>query len=384
MQKYRLFAPGPTPVPECVRLRMAESILHHRTPAFGEVFGRVREGLKWIFQSEGDVLSLAATGTAAMEGSVSNFLSKGDEAIFVNSGKFGERWGKILEAYGCKAIELKVPWGRCVEVASVEKALRDHPNARAVYLQASETSTGVAHPVAEVASLCKNLPGTLCVVDGITAVGVFDVALDRDGIDVLVSGSQKAFMLPPGLAFVGISEKAWSFCERADLPRYYLDFVAERKAEKKNNTAYTSAVSLISGLDASLKLMREEGLVGIFSRHARLAGATRAGLGALGCEMYATPPSAGVTAACAPGGIDAQKIVATLRDSYNMTIAGGQDDAKGKIFRVAHMGHFDDLDVLTMLVAVESALCDLGVKIERGQGVAAAQIYLASAKKETE
>ncbi len=372
MAKYRLFAPGPTPIPETVRLRMAEAILHHRTPAFEQVFARVREGLKWIFQTQEEVLCIAGTGTAAMEGAVVNFLARGDRALYVNGGKFGERWGKLLKAYGCEPLELKVEWGQAVKPEAVESALAKDPGIRAVYVQACETSTGVAHPVRDIAALCKSRD-TLCVVDGITAVGVFDVAQDRDGIDVLVSGSQKAFMLPPGLAFAGISAKAWKATLRSDLPKFYLSFAAEKKAAVKNQSAYTSAVSLMCGLDESLKLLKEEGLAQVFARHARLATAMRSGMQALGLALYARAPANGVTAACTPDGFDAEKLVKRLRDHYNLTLAGGQDEAKGKIFRVAHMGYYDELDVLTVIAAIESALVDLGAKVPAGAGVAAAQ-----------
>ncbi|MEZ4271640.1 MAG: aminotransferase class V-fold PLP-dependent enzyme [Myxococcota bacterium] len=257
MPHYRLFAPGPTPVPEEVRLEMAKSIIHHRTAAFAQILERVREGMKWIFQTKNEVLCLSGSGTAGMDGAVSNFLSRGDKAIFINGGKFGERWGKILKAYGCEGLEIKVPWGEAVDVSKVADALKAHPDVRAIYVQGSETSTGVAHPVKEIAALCRERPNTLCVVDGITAVGVMDIAQDRDGIDVLVSGSQKAFMLPPGLAFVGISDKAWEQTRRSDLPKFYLNFTAERKAIQNNETAYTSSVSLIRGLDVALGMLRE-------------------------------------------------------------------------------------------------------------------------------
>jgi aspartate aminotransferase-like enzyme len=355
---------------------MAEAVLHHRTPAFSTVIERVRDGLKHVFQTQQDVLCVVGTGTAGMDGAVANFLRRGDKALYVNSGKFGQRWGKILTAYGCEPIELEVEWGQPVDPAAVAGLLDQHSDIRAVYLQASETSTGTLHPFREIGDLCRDRD-LLYVVDGITAVGVLDIALDRDGIDVLVSGAQKAFMLPPGLAFVGVSEKAWRFNESSDLPRFYLDFAAERRSANKNQTAFTSAVSLMSGLDESLRLIREEGLENVWARHARLAAATRAAMAALGCELFSKAPVNGITAVYSPGGMDATKIVGRLRDHYNLTIAGGQDHAKGKIFRVAHMGHFDDLDVLTVTAAIESALADVGFGVKRGAGVAAAEELLA-------
>jgi len=353
---------------------MAEAVIHHRTAAFSEVVGAVREGLREVFQTDSEVMCLAASGTAAMEAAVSNFLSAGDKAVFVNGGKFGERWGKILGAYGCKAVEVTVPWGEAAGVDDVAKALKDHPNAKAVYLQASETSTGVVHPVKQIGELCQQ-HNVLCVVDGITAVGVFDIALERDGVDVLISGSQKAFMLPPGLGFIAASEKAWAANQRSNLPRFYLDLAAEKKSAPKNTTPYTSAVGLMIGLRESLEMMREEGLQEVFARHARLAAATRAGLAAMGCEVFAAVPSAGVTAVRSPIE-DAGHVVAHMRDTHNTTIAGGQDHLKGKIFRVAHMGYFDDLDVITVIGALDATLSALGHSFESGAGVAAASARL--------
>lgn len=332
---------------------------------------RVLEGLRWIFQTTEDVLCLSGSGTAAMDGAVCNFLKRGDQALFVNAGKFGERWGEILRAYGCEAIEISVPWGHAVDPGVVAEALAKHPSARAVYLQACETSTGVAHPVREIAQLCRGYPETLCIVDGITAVGVSDVAQDRDGIDVLISGSQKAFMLPPGLAFAGVSAKAWRAAARSDLPKFYLNFTTERQAASKKQSAWTSSVALMSGLDTALGLMRAEGLEGIFQRHAQLAQATRAGLQALGFTLYARAPAHGVTAVMPPAGVAAEALVQHLQARYNLTIVGGQDAIKGKIIRVAHMGHFDRLDMLTLLGAMEASLRDLGHQ-PAGGGVSAA------------
>lgn len=372
MAKYRLFAPGPTPVPESVRLRMAQEVLHHRTPAFGLVVERVRDGLRWLFQTQQEVICLSGTGTAAMDSAVCNFLSHGNKAIVVNGGKFGERWTEILRAYGCEPIEVMVEWGKAVDPEAIEMALKAHPDARAVYMQACETSTGVSHPFREIAAICRDRLETLCIVDGITAVGVSDVAQDRDGIDVLISGSQKAFMLPPGLAFVGVSEKAWYMARRANLPKFYLNLAAERKAAAKNQSAYTSSVSLMMGLDESLRLLKQEGLNNIFARHERLATITRAGLEGMGCQLFAETPANGVTAAYAPQNLDTERLVRHLRDTYNMTIAEGQDAYKGKTFRVAHMGYFDDVDMLTLIATLETAFADLGVDIQMGQGSAAA------------
>jgi aspartate aminotransferase-like enzyme len=359
MHKYRLFAPGPTPVPTSVQLAMAAPILHHRTAAFERIFAQCRKDLQWLFQTKQEVLTLAGTGTAGMDSAVSNFLSRGDSAIFVNGGKFGERWGEIMRAYGCEPIEVTVPWGQAVDPDAIKKALRDHPKARAVYVQACETSTGVAHPVAEIAKLCRDRDDTLCVVDAITALGVYDLALDRDGIDVLITGSQKALMLPPGLAFIGVSEKAWKHAKRSDLPKFYLNLTTERKASVKDQSAWTSAVTLMIGMQEAMRLLKEEGLPTVFARHARMAKACRAGIQESGGSIYASAPADGVTAFVPPSGIKADDAIKRFADHYNLTIVGGQDEAKGKIIRVAHMGHFDDLDVMTFLAALKAVYSDL-------------------------
>lgn len=366
MHKYRLFAPGPTPVPESVQLAMAQPILHHRTAAFEAIFAQCREGLRWLFQTQQEVLTLVGTGTAGMDGSVCNFLSKNDTAIFVNGGKFGERWGEILRAYGCQGVEVAVPWGQAVTVEAVDKALQAHPKARAVFVQACETSTGVVHPVADIAVLCRKREDTLCVVDGITAVGVFDVAMDRDGIDVLITGSQKALMLPPGLTFVGVSEKAWHHAKRSDLPKFYLNLSTERAVSVKNQSAWTSAVSLMVGLQESLRLMQQEGLPNVFSRHARMARTCRSGVRAQGGSLYASAPADGVTAFSPPAGLKADEVIKKLNDTYNLTVVGGQDVAKGKIVRVAHMGYFDDVDMMTLLGTLNAVYSNLGHKVGPG------------------
>lgn len=372
MYRYRLMAPGPTPVPESVLTKMALPIIHHRTKAFEAVVARVREGLKWLYQTKNEVLILASSGTGAMEGAVVNLMRRGDTALCINGGKFGERWGKICKGYGLGYDEIKVEWGKAVEVGEVEKRLQGKKY-RVLLATASETSTGVYHPVKELAALVKNLPDTAVVVDGITAVGVNNIPTDAWGIDVLVSGSQKALMLPPGLAFASLSEKALKFCEESDVPKFYFDFKKENKSIRENTTAFTPAVGLILGLEEVLRLLKEEGLENVFKRHALLARATREALQAMGLKLLAPEsPSNAVTAALAPEGMDAGKIVKCLRDDFNMTIAGGQEHLKGKIFRIGHIGYYDPMDIISVLAAVETALEKNGFSLSPGTGVAAA------------
>ena len=374
-KKY-LLAPGPVPVPPNVLNAMAAPMIHHRSPDFVELFAQVTADLKYLYQTEQPVLILAATGTGAMEASVTNFMSPGDKVIYVNGGKFGERWGKICAAYGVEAVEIKVTWGESVDVAAVKAALDANPDAKAVYVQASETSTGVAHDVKAIAELTRNLD-TITVVDAITAMGVTNVPMDEWGLDVVVSGSQKGYMLPPGLAFVGVSEKAWRLNETATCPHFYFDLAKERKGLATNQTAFTPAVSLIVGLQEVLKMVREETIEGVFARHERLANATREGLKAAGLELFPTgAPSTAVTAVRAPEGIDGQDIYKTLRTKYGVTAAGGQDHLKGKVFRVAQLGYADSFDTITAVAAVEMAIASLGGKVELGAGVRRAQELL--------
>lgn len=373
MIKSYLLAPGPTPVPARVLLAMAQPLIHHRTPQFSRIFAEAKEGLKWLFQTEQDVLLLASSGTGAMEAAVTNLFSPGEEVLVVNGGKFGERWAKIASRYSLQVHELRVEWGRAVEVAEVERALDAHPQIRGVLLQASETSTTVVHPVAEVARLTR-ARDTLLVVDGITAVGVYDLPMDRLGIDVLVTGSQKALMLPPGLAFIALSERAWQRCQSARVPRFYFDLVKERENLAKDTTAWTPAISLIVGLREALQMLREEGLERAFARQARQAEATRAAAGALGLKLVAPEhPSPAVTGIYVPPGVDGGKLVAYLRDKMGMTFAGGQDQFKGKIVRIAHLGYIDTFDTIMAVGALEMALRKFGYQVELGRGVGAAE-----------
>ena len=378
MKKKYLLSPGPTAVPESVLARMAEPMIHHRTPQFSAIFAEVKKDLKYLFQTEEEVLILASSGTGAMEATITNLFSKGDKVIFVNGGKFGERWGQIAGTYGLETIEIKVEWGQAVDVAAVKELLDKDAGIKAVLMQASETSTTASHPVKEIAELTKDRD-TLLVVDGITAVGVMDLPMDKLGIDVLLSGSQKAFMLPPGLAFIALSQKAWGFADRSDLPKYYFNLKKENKNQVagKDTTAYTPAVSLIIGLAEVLRLVKEEGLENLFTRHATLARATRAAVEALGLKLLAPDsPADSATGAYVPEGVDGAKLVKFLRDDMGVTLAGGQDHLKGKIIRIAHLGYYDTFDIIIAISSIEMALVKLGHKTELGKGVAAAQQIL--------
>jgi aspartate aminotransferase-like enzyme len=380
VKRYLLTA-GPTPVPDRIQLAMAREMIHHRHPEFKELFKECQDGLRWLFQTARTPLVFTCSGTGAMEGAVVNFLSPGDEAIVVNGGKFGERWTKIAKAYGVVSHEVAVEWGQGVDPAAVKQALDAHPAAKAVYVQASETSTGAVHPVKELAALTAARADTILVVDAITALGVFDLPADAWGLDVVVTGSQKALMLPPGLAFASVSDKAWRLNETARCPRFYFDWKKERKEQEAVTVAFTPAVGLFVGLREALRMMKEEGLENVFARHDLLARATRAGAQALGLELYAGAPAPSVTAVCTPAGVDGEKVVKHLRDRYGVAIAGGQDRAKGKIVRLAHLGYFDKFDIVTALAALEMTLNDLGHPVTRGAAVAAAEAVFAGGAK---
>jgi aspartate aminotransferase-like enzyme len=355
---------------------MAQPILHHRAPAFMEILAQVREDLKYLFQTEQEVLMFAATGTGAMEGAVANTMSPGDTAIVAEGGKFGERWAEICQVYGINVDLIKIEWGYVVDPQEVARRLDANPAIKAVLVQANETSTAVQHPVQELAAVVKDRPGTLLVVDAISALGGYPLPMDDWGIDIMVAGSQKAMMLPPGLAFAALSAKAWEFVKTSTCPKFYFNFAKQLKSQQKNQTAYTSAVSLTLGLQQVLGWIREQGLEEIFARNKKLSAACKAAVKAMGMELFSKQyPSQVLTAVLAPAGIDGQQVVAKMREK-GIWIAGGQAHAKGKIFRIAHMGFIDEQDLLGTLGALEIVLNDLGYKVELGVGVKAAQEIL--------
>lgn len=372
--KRYLLAPGPTPVPPEVLLSMAMPIIHHRSPDFAPIIDSAKRGLKWIYQTQNDVLILCSTGTGAMVAAVNNFFSPGEKVLVINGGKFGERWVKIAQAYGLNVIEIPVEWGYSVDVNLVYDALKKEPDIKGVFIQASETSTGVYHDVEGVGKIVKEYEDTLFIVDSISALVAHDIKTDEWSIDIMVSGAQKGFMLPPGLAFISVSEKAWRRNEKAKAPRFYFNLKKERENLAKNQTNFTSAVSLIIGLNEALKLMQKEGLENIFRRHAILAHATREAVKELGLSLFPKgTPSNAVTAVEAPQGIDGQAIYKTLRERHGITAAGGQDKLKGKIFRLAHLGYADKSDIILGISALEMTLKELGYPVVFGKGVAKAQ-----------
>jgi aspartate aminotransferase-like enzyme len=374
MDKKYLFSPGPTMLPPKVLLKMAEPIMHHREPEFEKIMEEIRKGLQYLFQTKSEVMVFTSSGTGAMEGAVSNILAKGNKALVVRGGKFGERWGEICKAYGIEFVPVDVEWGKAVRPEQIRHALAENPSIRAVYTQATETSTGVKHPIREIAGIVAKYPDTVLVVDAITGIGVFDLPMDAWNLDVVISGSQKALMLPPGLSFAALSEKAWTFVERSNLPKYYHDFKRELKSTQKNQSSYTPAVSLFVGLRESLRMIQEEGLEALFRRHKKLAEATWAAVKALGLELFAPEaPSEAVTAVKIPEGIDGVKLQKLFFERFGITVAEGQDRAKGKIIRIAHLGYYDRLDMIMVISALEMLLKQMGYSFELGKGVRAAE-----------
>ena len=377
MKKRYLLAPGPTPVPEEVSLRMAEPMVHHRTPQFSAIFGEAAEDAKYLFQTKQDVLILASTGTGGMEGCITNLFSPGDKVLVINGGKFGERWGKISEAYGLSVVWHKVEWGHAADPKEIEAILKQDKEIRGILVQASETSTTAAQPIEALSKLTRDRDDLLLVVDAITGLGVFNLPMDEWGIDAMITGSQKALQLPPGLALVALSEKAWKFADQSTCPHFYFDFKKEKKNLADKTSAYTPAVSLVIGLREVLKGIKEEGLETLFKRHDRLARATRAAVKAMGLKPVAPDsPADSATGAFVPEGVDGGKLVKSIRDDFGVTLAGGQDQWKGKIVRIAHLGYIDTFDIIIAISALEMALAKMGAKVEFGKGVAAAQKIL--------
>ncbi len=372
MKKNYLLTPGPTPIPESISALFAKPIIHHRTPAFQSIFEDVRQGLKYLYQTQNEVLVLTTTGTGAMEAAITNVLQKGQKVITINGGKFGERWTKLAKTFGLHPIEMTLAAGEAVELSALEECVQKNSDAKAILFQASETSTGVVMPTQGICRIASQA-GMISICDAITACGVFDLPMDEWGIDVLITGSQKALMLPPGLAMIALSEKAWKMHEQSDLPRFYFDLSKERKSQAKNQTSWTPAISIIQGLQESLKMIRDEGLHNVFKRHDLLARATRNAAKALHLELLSKQaPSNAVTAVLVPASIqDGKQIPKMMREKYGVMIAGGQDELEGKIIRLSHFGYCDRFDIITGISALELVLHELGHSFELGQGVGA-------------
>lgn len=354
---YRLLAPGPVPVPNAVLKRMSEKVLHHRTPEFEKLLIESWDGLKQVFRTQQSVQIIAGTGTAAMEAAVVNSLSVGEEALVIVSGKFGERFAEICERYGVIAHRLNVPWGQAASEAKLQEALRKIKNVRAVFTQACETSTATVHSIRQISQIVrKEAPQALLVVDAITAVGCMPLPMDEWEIDVMIGGSQKAFMIPTGLSFIAMSERAWLAQARSTIPKFYLDLAAEKKANSKKETHFSTPTPLVVGLNAVLQQMQKVGIEQVIKRCELLAGFTRTYGERLGLGVYSESPSSSVTALSTPESVDSAKLRDWLEKEKNITIMGGQDQLKGKIIRVGHMGDVKNDDMFALLAALKEYL----------------------------
>ncbi|MCD6080507.1 MAG: alanine--glyoxylate aminotransferase family protein [Candidatus Omnitrophica bacterium] len=367
-RKRYLLTPGPTPVPEDVLLSQARPIIHHRTGEFREVLKQVMVDLKYVFQTQNEVLIFASSGTGSMEAAVVNLAAKGVKFLTVAGGKFGERWKEICSSFGVDFVTLEVEWGKAVEPQDVEEILKSDKNIKVVLTTLCETSTGVVNDVRALAEVVKKYDAIL-VVDAISGLLADELRMDEWGIDVVVSGSQKGLMLPPGLGFISLSQRAWDIVEKADVKAYYFDLKKARKSGVNYDTPYTPAVSLIMALKKALEMIKEEGIENIWARHAQLAGICRNAITSLGLKLFATRPSNAVTSVSLPEGIDGSELVKFIRQEFGVSIAGGQGKLKGKICRIAHLGYMNIFDLLVGIASLEFALHHLGYKFELGRGL---------------
>jgi aspartate aminotransferase-like enzyme len=381
LHKNRLFTPGPTPLLPAVQTAMASFTAHHRTADFKALFQRVLADMKEFIGTKNDVLVLACSGTGVMEASVSNLTSPGDKVLVLTAGKFGERWTGLAKAFGCSVDVLEVPYGQTFSLDDVRA--RMNTSVRAVYVQATESSTGARHDIESIAKIVREHGDdeTLLVVDAITGLGTTHLDVDGWGVDVIIGGSQKALMMPPGLGYCAVSERAWKHMDKTTSPRYYFDLRKERKSAAKGETAYTPATSLFAALGAALEFVRGMGKGDLAKGREELvnnaelcAEMTRAGAKALGLKLYASAPAAALTAICAPDGLDSGKIVKEFRESFDAVVANGQGEMKGQLFRIAHIGYYDYLDTVGILGALEHVLARVTDKsVEYGAAVRAAQ-----------
>ena len=378
--KLTLMIPGPTPVPETVLKAMGRHPIGHRSGEFQTIVRRTTEQLKWLHQTSSDVLVITGSGTAAMEAGMINTLSRGDKVLCGDNGKFGERWVKVARAYGLEVDVVTAEWGQPLDTEAFRTALEadTEKQIKAVILTHSETSTGVINDLETIARYVKAHGTALTIADCVTSLGACNVPMDAWGLDVVASGSQKGYMLPPGLSFVAMSDRAWAAYATSDLPKFYLDLGPYRKTAAKDSNPFTPAVNLYFGLEAALDMMQKEGLEGIFARHARHRAAAQAGMEAIGLPLFAAQGhgSPAITAV-APEGLDAELLRKTVKEKFDILLAGGQDHLKGKVFRIGHLGYVCDRDVLTAVSAIEATLQSLGLhKGTMGSGVAATSAAL--------
>jgi len=381
LYKKRLMTPGPTEVPPTVLAEGGKPVIHHRTPQFRKVLTEVVAGLKRVFKTENDLLIYPAAGTGGMESAVVNLCSPGDVILVASCGNFGNRWTNIAKAFSVESEHYEVEWGESIDPLEISKRLAANPKIKAVFTTLSETSTGVESDIQEIGNIVAKTSAVL-VVDAISGMGAIPMKTDEWKADVVVVGAQKGLMIPPGLAMVSISKKAWDLVKTSKLPKFYFSWEKAQKSmteEALANTPYTPSVSLIMQLAESIRLIEAEGLEAIWERHAKMAQAVRTAMEALGLRLFARGrPSNAVTSVWVPEGVDGGKLFKSIRDTYGITLAGGQGKVKGKIFRIGHLGYADDWDVIAAVSAIERALTEQGYKIELGKGVAAAEKVLFS------
>lgn len=376
-QKTRLFIPGPTPVPPAVAEAMARPLIGHRTQDFADLYERLERKLKQVFGTENDVYILTASGTGGMEAAVANAVNPGDKVLALVTGKFGERFAELARVYGADVDAVEFGWGNPVDAAAVEEKLK-YRKYKAVLATHNETSTTVLNDIKSIGALTRRYDALL-LVDAVSSLGGVELRAEDWGVDILVTASQKALMVPPGLAMVSVSPKAWKIIEGSRSPRYYFSLPAAKKSFAKYNTPYTPAVSLFSGLDVALDMILAEGLANVYQRHITFSKATREALKALGLELLAPENHASpvVTGAWVPKGMNADSLRQKVRQEYGIVLAGGQDGLKGQVFRIAHMGYVDAVDILGAIAALEISLAGTGYPVEFGRGVAAAQAVFA-------
>ena len=373
IRKPRLFTPGPTPLLPEAQAALSAPAMHHRTADFRKVLDDVRENLKYFFGTANEVIFFTSSGTGAMEAAISNLFSPGERVIVATAGKFGERWEQLAQAFGLQVEKVASPYGRAIPLSAVQEALERCPDVRGVLFQATESSTGVRNDTEGLARLRKIRPEALLVADAITGLGTTNLDIDGWGLDVVIGGSQKALMIPPGLSFASVSESAWERMKLAKLPRYYFDFLKERESARKHDTAYTPATSLLVGLAAALDHIRGLGRENLIHNAQVLADCTRHGVQALGLKLFAEVPADALTAVLAPEGVNSSDIERRMRDEFGAIVANGQGTMKGKIFRIAHLGYYDLTDMMGVIAALEMVLKGLGHSCRLGDGVSAAQ-----------
>ena len=370
--KRVLFTPGPTEVPSEVLQAMGKPLIHHRTDEYRQYFLETTRLMQEHLGTAQPALTLSSSGSGAMEAALVNLLSAGDEAIVIEGGKFGDRWRAIGQAYGVTVHTVSVEWGRVATVEEAESALAAHPKAKVMFLTHSETSTGALFPVHDMARAAK-ARGVVTCVDAITSYGVYDLRFDRSDLDVVVWGSQKGMMIPPGLGFICLSPKAWELAKESKLPKFYWNLTKARTVLETGDTPFTPAISLVLAARAAMLLLQKEGREHVFARPQRNGDATRAAVRALGLSLFAEVPSNTLTAVHVPSGVDGSGVLKAMESKYGVKIAGGQDRLKGKIFRLGHIGYYDEGDILRLVGAFEAALLDHGAKVTAGAAVEAAQ-----------